>query len=51
MPEPWRLRCPAGHAGYRQLARGGYYCKYCDAYFDEPIDIKRDQPDPGWADG
>lgn len=45
------LRCPAGHASYTRLpARGDYYCPQCDAHFDEPIDLRRENPDPRWAD-
>ena len=38
--EPWRLRCPQGHASLQHRARDdGFYCKRCGrSYGHSPID-------------
>lgn len=38
-PEPWRLRCPAGHCSWETRV-DGYYCEQCDEYFDQLRDAK-----------
>jgi len=42
MTDPWRLRCPEGHADLRHpVSKDGYYCKRCEElYPGEPIDAK-----------
>lgn len=63
MTDPWRKRCPEGHASW--LRRDGfYYCEVCQERFDELVDAARlDQataeggvetdalPDPPFAAG
>ena len=42
MSEPWRLRCPEGHASLRHPhTKDGYYCERCRRLYDgEPVDAK-----------
>lgn len=42
MNDPWRYRCPEGHASIRNRVGGGYWCKYCQKKYEgEPIDMKQ----------
>ena len=42
MTDPWRLRCPEGHASLRHPhTKDGYYCERCRRLYEgEPIDAK-----------
>jgi len=36
---PWRYRCPQGHASWLRR-EAFYYCEICDDRFDELVDAK-----------
>lgn len=42
--DPWRYRCPNGHASWHRRpgdqTPGNYYCECCQTYFDELQDMK-----------
>jgi hypothetical protein len=38
--EPWRYRCPEGHASWHSPEYGRYYCRSCSEGFDELVDAK-----------
>ena len=38
--DPWRLRCPNGHASWNPVGEG-YSCDTCGVEFDELVDAKR----------
>ena len=38
--DPWRLRCPNGHASWNPVGEG-YECDACGVEFDELVDAKR----------
>jgi len=39
MTEPWRWRCPAGHASW-ETAADGYRCQQCEEVFAELVDAR-----------
>lgn len=42
MRDPWRLRCPQGHAAV-QIRSDWYYCQSCESYYSgSPHDPKRE---------
>jgi len=42
--EPWRYRCPEGHAAVVRRTTGGYRCQTCQAEYDgAPVDLKTDE--------
>ena len=39
--DPWRFRCPEGHASWTPRSTAGdYYCEACDATFTRLVDAK-----------
>jgi hypothetical protein len=49
MSEPWRLRCPDGHAAWRTYG-DQYYCTACESKFGQLTDAKTGRDVDGAAD-
>jgi hypothetical protein len=44
MPEPWRYRCPEGHASISTRQNGTYRCQSCETtYRGDPVDAASDR--------